>query len=480
MVTAQAIRLLPSELGESIVSLIRLLCCFFAVCLVVLSPCSAVAMERQWSPQALREDLRTLEDTIRSIHPDLKHSTGDAALSVAIDEIRTQLDRPMTRDEAWKTFSLLNPQLADGHLFVGLPDWRSETTTHLASGGQLFPFEVYVDANGQPFVKSLLGGAPTTWAGARINLINGKDARSVAAELLKHMHGDTKTFRTGLLSRRWWFFYWKIYGAQPAYDLALSKRRSMRVTLAGSGEIPLMLADEAVFDRTFRFEMLPGKAALLTIGSFAWEDEVEYFQFTKRAFEKMRKAGVRTLVIDLRENGGGNDPYWKKGILPYIAAEPYLWGSTFRKRVLEKYRDEGETAGEVISGALSQHDAIQPNRDLPDRFDGKIYVLVGPTTYSSSILFANVMQDYRFATVVGIAGAVRSSQTGGAERYTLPHTGLVVSVPRFVLDRPKPLEESMLFKPDIVIQDNPFQPFELVERLLATSESQRSGGSRPF
>ena len=77
--------------------------------------------------------------------------------------------------------------------------------------------------------------------------------------------------------------------------------------------------------------------------------------------------------------------------------------------------------------------------DLPSQkltFQGKTYVVIGPATYSSAVLFANVMQDFGFATLAGTGGAVRSSQTGGVRKFTLPQSGLALFVPRFVLDRP--------------------------------------------
>lgn len=54
----------------------------------------------------------------------------------------------------------------------------------------------------------------------------------------------------------------------------------------------------------------------------------------------------------------------------------------------------------------------------------------------SAVLTANVMRDFGFATLVGIGGAARQAQSGGVRDAMLPHTGLVVSLPRFILDPP--------------------------------------------
>jgi Peptidase family S41 len=423
----------------------------------------AADAQHRYSPEQLNEDLTALQQTIERTHPDLNHSTDPQQLAHAFDIVRVQLDRGMTRDEAWGRFAALNPVFADGHLFVGFPDWRSDSLAHLGTG--FFPFEVYVDAEGRPFIRSRLGGAATSLIRARIDYINGMDARHVTRNLLAGVHGDTPAMRAELLSRRWWFYYWKLYGDSVDYDLRVTRGRTSRIRVPASRETPLFLADEASFDRQFRFEFLPGDAALLTLNSFSWHDDETYFEFTRRAFAQLREAGTRTLIIDVRANGGGDDSFWQRGILPYIATKPYTWGSSYRKRVVEKYRDQGERVGDVVSGTIAEW--IQPEPDNPLRFSGRTYLLTGASTYSSAILFANVMQDFGFGTVAGTGGSARSRQSGGVDRYTLPHTGLTVWSPRFVLTRPCGASSPVMFEPDLELHDDPFRSRAAVDELLS-------------
>jgi hypothetical protein len=49
----------------------------------------------------------------------------------------------------------------------------------------------------------------------------------------------------------------------------------------------------------------------------------------------------------------------------------------------------------------------------------------------------------------------------------LPHTGLTLIVPRFVLTRPSGQRDPPLIRPDIVLPDSPFDATELVRSLLA-------------
>ena len=86
-------------------------------------------------------------------------------LSGSLRRLEERLTEPLTRDEAWKLFATLNPLLADGHLFVGIPNWRAEAEAHLAQGGTFFPLEVDVSDDGSVLVKAALGGGETPQRG---------------------------------------------------------------------------------------------------------------------------------------------------------------------------------------------------------------------------------------------------------------------------------------------------------------------------
>jgi C-terminal processing protease CtpA/Prc len=271
------------------------------------------------------------------------------------------------------------------------------------------------------------------------------------------------------VSRRWWFYYWKVYGAKDAFELVFFDRQPVSVRVPGSRVNPDFLAEESDFARQFGIEMLSCRSALLTLKSFAWEDKARFLAFTRDAFARVRDAGVQTLIIDVRANGGGDDDFWTEGVLPYIATKPYRWGSTYRKRVLEEYLDEGETSGEIVSGAIDR--CIQPEPENPLHFSGKVYLLIGRSTYSSAILLSNVIQDFGFGIVAGTGGSARANQSGGVQRIVLPNTGLVVYWPRFILARPSAARDPLYVKPDIEVAENLLNPREAVDTLLARAST---------
>jgi hypothetical protein len=404
-----------------------------------------------YSPAQLRADVDALRTALNDMPPDLAHTADPKKVVDALRDLERQIGTtPLDRDAAWRLLATINPVLADGHLFVGFVDWHADSRAHLSAGGSLFPFEVNVSPDGDLRVEQALGGTATGLAGARIEKINGADARTICAALLARVHGDTPTFRAALLSRRFWLYYWKVFGAPPTFDLVIAGEKPAR-HMAGSAALPAVLADEDSFERQFRFELLENNTALLTVSSFAWPDKAQFMAFTQNAFEKLRNAGTKSLIVDVRANGGGNDEMWIEGILPYLATKPYRWASRFRKRVVVADPARHEAVGDIVDGEVETWIPPQPDNAL--RFTGRVYVLVGSATYSSAVVFSNVVQDFGFGTVAGTGNSVRAATTGGTRRTTLPNSGLILVAPRFVLTRPSGKTNPALLTPDLEVRD---------------------------
>lgn len=363
----------------------------------------------------LQDDVAFIRQTLASEHPDLGFSTSPETIAKALDAMPA---REVSRDEAWRQLATLNPLFADAHLFIGYPDWIGDTAAHQKAGGGLFPFEVGME-DGTLQIRAALGGGATALAGARITAINGLPTEAINAELLKRMHGDTPRFRANLLARRWWLYHWKMYGADAQYALSLARDgRQWSVTVPASRQTPLLLRDDGDFERQFSFHIRPDGAGALKVGSFDHGFKDRFLALTQAAFAQLRERNIATLYIDISANGGGDDAMWLDGLMPYLASKPYRTGSTYTKK---------DGNGDIQTW----------RPPLPDKlYHGKVVVVIGPSTYSSAILFANVMQDFGFATLAGEGNAARRTQSGGIRKFTLPNSGLALWVPRFVLDPP--------------------------------------------
>ena len=418
----------------------------------VLSGCAARADGPQFTAIQLRADLAQLDRALHDMPADLAHSADVPRLERAIHDMDAALANspPLDRDAAWRLFATLNPLLADGHLFVGFLDWRGETRAHLAAGGTLFPFEMRVNATCELRVRSRLGGSATELAGLALRRVNGISAGTICERMLARAHGDTREFRADLVSRRFWFYYWKVFGTPADYEIEFAVPQDAR-KIPGSAQLPQLLADETAFERQFQLQIV-GRSAVLKLGTFAWPDQAQLLDFTRAAFTKIRAAGVHTLIVDLRDNGGGNDEGWVDGVMPYIAARPFRIGSRLRKRVVVADPARNEQLGNVVDRPVE--DWFPARLKEPLRFKGRVYVVVGAGTYSSAVVMSNVMQDFGFGWIAGRGDSVRTRQSGGARRTTLTNSGLIVVTPRFVLTRPSGSAEPSYLTPDILLDDS--------------------------
>jgi len=391
----------------------------------------------------LESDVDFVIKTITASHPAMHSELGLRSWGAMSEGMKhRQVSTPL---EAWRELARLNPLFADAHMFVGFADWRAETAAHLAADGTLFPFEVAIDQAGTLTITSALGGTATELAGARILTINGLSADRTTQLLLDRMHGDTPRFRANLLGQRWWLYHWKMFGAAPRYRLTVARGlQQWQLDVPGRGDLPATLRDESDVTRLFTLSTKPGCTAVMRVGSFDGAHRKYFTSFTQAAFAQLRKEAISTLVIDISANGGGDDSLWLEGLMPYLATQPYRTGSSYVKRVVEANAERGEAVGQVVHGAIETWHAPQSGHPL--LFKGKVYVRIGPSTYSSAVLFANVMHDFGFGTLVGEGGTVRRAQSGGVRKWTLPHSQLAVWAPRFVLQPPVPAASQLMLE----------------------------------
>jgi hypothetical protein len=421
---------------------------------VVLSGACAARPGPQFTAAQVRDDLAALDRALHDMPPDLGRTISSDQLARAVQDLDETLasSPPLDRDAAWRLLARLNPLLADGHLFVGFVDWRGDTRTHLATGGVLFPFEVRMSPACELRVRSDAGGGPSGYLDSSIRRVNGISTRTICDQLMARAHGDTREFRADLVSRRFWFYYWKVFGAPAGFEIEFDGDAGVR-RIPGSAQLPRLLADEANFERQFQLQLFAAQStAILRLGTFAWPDKQQLFEFTHACFATIRAQHVKTLVIDLRDNGGGDDESWIDGVMPYIASRPFRAASRYRKRVVVADPSRHETVGSVVDGVID--DWFPARLANPLRFKGRLFLAVGSGTYSSAVVMSNVIQDFGFGLVAGRGDSVRTQQSGGARRTTLPNSGLIVVAPRFVMTRPSGSRDPPYLTPDIPLEDS--------------------------
>jgi len=426
------------------------------------------AQQEKFSPAQLKEDLQSLRAFIDATHPDISFSASPTQLEQAYAAISASLTQPMTANQFWHQAGKLNPLFNDAHWSVNLPQDQTDMQQLIKKTGGVFPLEVHIRPDGELTVLALAGGADTPWRGATIESINGVLAPLVGRQLLALRHGDNPLNRANLLGPSFQLYYASVFGAPAEFKLQLKQNDNIsEVTLPASQTAAVIGKTSEKFADNFSYGVLDHNTAYLKLGTFSWPDEQEIGTFTKDAFTQIQQSGAKTLVIDIRENRGGNDSAWIDHVMPYLADRPFRVGSWNKKKVIASRATATEPAGLVIESEFKTW--YQPQLNNPLRFTGKVVVLTGRRTYSSAVQFSNVMQDFDFATLAGEAAYARARSTGGIQFFTLPHSQLNIIVPRFWSARPKGGFTEQLQTPDWLMPDDVTAPNALIQAVLARS-----------
>ena len=415
------------------------------------------------SADDLKMDISSWLDWLHSTHPDLSYTVKDIDMFYkSVSQIKDSINSPLTILEFWKRISPLNSQLSDGHLIVGHIN-APIVTDYVKKGGTFFPFEIIFNKD-ELFISSKLGGQDSEYKDFEISKINDIPIASIIATMLLRINGDTDAQRRVLLQRKFALFYMLLYGESKDFNIIL-KNKSQRksISVQGLSVLPKFYKQVA-FNDNFKFKILDKENALLTINEFGWDDKKAYYGFMDSVFMNLSQNKIKHLIIDIRENGGGDDEFWMKGILKYIANKPYRWGSSYKKKIIAKYRDAGEVIGSTITGKIDTLILVDKNNKY--KFTNKVSVLIGPYTYSSAILFANTVQDYKFGQLIGEPTGGKSGQTGAIQFSKMPNSGLIMITPRFYLERPKGGGMKEPVNPDIKIEYDKRNPDELINILF--------------
>lgn len=439
---------------------------FFLILTFVLGSFKVLAtqetnLNKLLQPHEVKQDIDQWISFINKTHPQLSYTVKDVdAFYSDIEQLKDNINEPISVLNFWRKISIFNSTLNDGHTVITLPKPKELANLHIANGGGIFPYSVVFN-NDKLVIKSTIDGKATELRGNEIIEINGKKINDFIAPILKRTHGDSEAFRKTLLQRRFAEYVWLYYGDIKTFEIVLSKFGKETPKTINASHTQFDLSDK--FDDNFKFEILDSKNALLTIETFYWGAEYkEVIAFLHDAFSKIQNNSIEHLIIDIRENGGGDDVIWIDGILPYLAKNKWKTGSKYKVKIIEGRAKESQTVGDVLEGDMSYREV---KNNIP-KFEGDVSVLISDFTYSSSILFANVIQDYQLGQLVGEPTGGKSGQTGGTQALNLANSNLRVISPRFYLERPKGGDNHNPVKPDLLINYDKTIPEQLVNKLI--------------
>ncbi|MGV3638315.1 MAG: S41 family peptidase [Flavobacteriales bacterium] len=210
---------------------------------------------------------------------------------------------------------------------------------------------------------------------------------------------------------------------------------------------------------------------LLTVGSFESGDR----KLFRRIFAELRTRGSTHLVLDLRQNTGGDrhaavaltshlvDTTFSYAILrPKLKTRRYLNGKGKRNELLSRLKYDIGNFHRAKRTALGKAFSYRYRPTRENHYHGRIHVITDGFTASSSTMVTSWLKQFTNATFVGgqAGGGYNGNNGGSFCQITLPRSGIGITFPayRLILD-PASVNDAGI-KPDIEI--DPDLPIEKI------------------
>lgn len=409
---------------------------------------TAIARVSGQEIEGWRSDLRYLADRIAELHPDPWRRISREDFLRRVDAFADELPA-LSETQRLAQLMRLVSSIGDGHTRVHprLAD----------SAYQVFPlrierFEEGVFITVAPVTNSNL-------IGARIQSVNGHEAKSVIDRLAGLNSGDNAFFARAWAAESFVFPHLLrglgLIGENDILSLELELRDGTRVhgdiaaipfddrdawfwwpflgpapkpgfyvnAFEGTGELPLFMNRQK---KRYWFETIGENGWMyLFIQSFADLEEESFTAFQDRMFREMDERGIDRLIIDLRWNSGGN----------------------------------GKLVWPIVYNLIKRDRINTP---------GNLYVITGRKSFSATVLAVGQLKQHTRTVTIGEPMAAHYNGCGDPDTVTLPSTGYRVSISRLYWQVGYPADRRTIVAPDVIVPWHASDYFTGHDRALET------------
>jgi len=406
------------------------------------------------SKEKLREDFYLLKQIVQQAHSGAYLYNTPQQLDFVFDSMYNTIDAPLTIREFFNKVDFVIDRLHCIHSDTELP---GEYYDSISNHAWFFPVPLIV-VDRKIYVNST---AYTVPLGSEVVSINRQPAAQLIQQLgtYRHTDGYSNAIRNSAIDDYFALNYFLAYGPSAKfelqyYDTASHLLQTTSVTAEKLKDINNNMYNDTWYffpsDAAYDFEMLDDQnTAVLTVRTFdfsTYASSTAFKHFLHNSFRMIYQNSIKNLVIDCRNNGGGqySNTY---PLLSYLLEAPIKeYDSSVRRFVKLPFREyiasadtarlqEEDTTWKFFSplgnGCYCENSDQVSVWDPSDiGFRGNIYVITNSYVASAASNLVAILKERTNAYVVGDETAGNSVvHNAYTFNYELPHTHLQVRIP---------------------------------------------------
>lgn len=422
------------------------------------------AQNQYFEKDVVKADLEYLYNALQEAHFNVYAYTSKEEFEEAFLRVKNDIrEDTLELLEVTSLYQRLVSKINNGHTEIDFPG--ASYAQYAYAGGTLFPLEIAFE-EGQCLIRKNFSSIEEIKTGDEITHINGQSMEEILDAIYPQLSAERAYFKNAKIELYSFpRLYWQVFGQIDSFDVQIKKDEQTQSYALNA--VNLIEGYEMKREEVMNAQMnvqFYNDVAYLNPGHFSG-DETKYKLFIDSAFLEINKVQPANLIIDLRNNFGGNNSF-SDYLVSYIANKPFQWNSRlsirsskFLKEHVRKYNDTTDVYFQEI---LSRNDGEIYDYHFDDykpqpaekRFVGKVYVLVNRQSHSQAAVTAAQIQDYDFGIIVGEETGEYPTLYASQFQFTLPNTGILVKVSKGQIVRVNGSLKKEGVIPDIYIQDH--------------------------
>ena len=422
--------------------------------------------QQKYAKEDVLKDLNYLNASLLESHYNLFAFTSGREYSENIKKIEGEINKDsLSLLEVHSLFQRVVAKANTGHCEIDFPVQLYKE--YVTDEGSLFPLEIAIEEEGV-FIRANYTSKKNI-KGMQLVSINEIPIQDILEKIYPYISAERVYLKNAKLE--FWSFprlYWQVFGENKTFKLEIksnSKTSSITVNAVRAITFEKNRTDFLNQKREFKFI---NQIAYLNPSKFSVEaDSLEkvYKYFIDSCFLQIKKQECKRLIIDLRNNPGGDNEL-SDYLLSYIATKPFKWNSSFKiktSKVLKEHtRQYNDTNDVYFRKILDKPDGFIYGYKYQDcnpkksdnHFTGKVYVLINRQTYSMAAITAAIIKDYKFGKIMGEETGDTPTLHGAQFAFSLPLTKINVKVPKGYIIRPNGSKIVEGVIPDIIVTDH--------------------------
>lgn len=373
------------------------------------------------SRDEMRMDMDSLISFIEQVHPNPYANVSKKEIFRDIEQSKKMLPDSANLIDFFSITTPIVAKLKDGHTQIKPP-----LDEYISLNPYCFPFNPKISAVGKLYISENQLGLPQD---AELISINSVLCKPIFQKLINSIDGESYNWRIQILMKSFYLRYGAFYGFVPNYTIKYKiGAKTVTSIIAGSKYSDISISASKIQkkdnnkNKPYSFKLISeNKTGIIDFNSFTGENG--FPTFLDSIFSVIKQNKTENLIIDMRNNGGGNSGLGDE-LFQYISKVSFSqFGkvitkySNIRRQYYEKNRKNfaylASLSDSAFNAAVYKNPCIDITLGTLDtlrenslRFTGNTYLLTSIRTFSSASDFAWCFKYFNMGKIVG-------EETGG-------------------------------------------------------------------